>query len=203
MNFYERHVLPHVVDLVCGLPAFENQRRRLVPEARGQVLEIGIGTGRNIPHYHKPDVACICGVDPGLHAKARRRAADKGIEVKELPLSAERIPVDPHSFDTVVCTFSLCTIPDPAAALAEMRRVLKPEGQLLFAEHGAAPDPEVRRWQDRLTPYWKTIGGGCHLNRSMHTLVEESGFHIHAGWQGYVKGPKFLSYFYTGTATPR
>lgn len=203
MNFYERHVLPHVVDFVCGLPAFENQRRRLVPKARGQVLEIGMGTGRNIPHYHGSDVACVCGVDPGLHPKATRRAAEKGIELKEVPLSAERIPVEDKSFDTVVCTFSLCTIPDPEAALAEMRRALKPDGQLLFVEHGAATDEGVRRWQDRITPYWKVIGGGCHLNRSIHSMVEKSGFRIDNAWQGYVKGPRFLSYFYSGTAVPR
>lgn len=202
MNLYERHVLPYVIDLVCGLPIFEDQRRRLVPRAQGRVLEIGVGTGRNLPHYAAGQVSCVCGVDPGLHPRAVKRARAHGITLEALPLSAERIPVDDHSFDCVVCTFSLCTIPDPAAALSEMRRTLKPGGRLVFAEHGAAPDPGLRRWQDRLTPYWKVIGGGCHINRPIDALVGQAGFRIQEGWQGFVPGPRFLGYFYTGIAIP-
>lgn len=202
MNPYERYVLPYLIDAACGLPTFEDERRRLVPRAQGRVLEIGVGTGRNLPHYGAGRVSCVCGVDPGLHPKAVRRAQAQGIELEALPLSAERIPVEDHSFDCVVCTFSLCTIPDPVAALAEMRRALKPGGQLLFAEHGAAPDPGLRRWQDRITPYWKRIGGGCHLNRPIATLVERGGFRIEEGWQGFVRAPRLLGYFYTGVAVP-
>jgi ubiquinone/menaquinone biosynthesis C-methylase UbiE len=202
MNPYERYVLPYVIDAVCGLPTFKDERRRLVPRAQGRVLEIGVGTGRNLPHYAAGRVSCVCGVDPGLHPKAIRRARAQGIQLEALPLSAERIPVEDHSFDCVVCTFSLCTIPDPVAALDEMRRALKPGGQLLFAEHGAAPDPGLRRWQDRITPYWKRIAGGCHLNRPIATLVERGGFRIKEGWQGFVRAPRLLGYFYTGVAVP-
>ncbi len=201
-NFYEKHILPTLIDFVCGLPVFEHERAQLVPKAAGRVLEIGIGTGRNLPHYHPGQLQCLCGVDPGLHPKARLRAKQCGIDIAEMPLSAEKIPIDDHSFDCVVCTFSLCTIPDPDAALAEIRRVLVPEGRMLFVEHGAAPDAAVRRWQDRLTPMWKRIGGGCHLNREMPVLIEKSGFRIEGLKAGYQPGPRLLTYLYSGIAVP-
>lgn len=203
MNFYERHVLPVMIDTICGMPTFERQRQRLVPQAAGRVLEIGIGTGRNIPHYNAAQVQCLCGVDPGLHPKAIRRARARGMSITEMPLSAETIPVESASFDSVVCTFSLCTIPDPEAALSEMRRVLVPGGKMLFAEHGTAPDASVRRWQDRITPYWKVIGGGCHLNRRIPALIEKSGFRIEGLKAGYEPGPRVLTYLYSGAAVPR
>lgn len=203
MNFYERHILPTVIDVICGMPTFTARRQAVVPQAAGRVLEIGIGTGRNIAHYDTDAVRCVCGVDPGLHPKAVQRAKARGIEITEVPLSAEKIPVDDASFDCVVCTFSLCTIPDPEAALSEMRRVLVPGGKMLFAEHGAAPDAGVRRWQDRLTPYWKVIGGGCHLNRSIPALIEKSGFRIEGLRAGYEPGPRLLTYLYSGAAVPR
>lgn len=203
MNFYERHVLPVMIDAICGMPTFERQREWLVPQAAGRVLEIGIGTGRNIPHYNAAQVQCLCGVDPGLHPKAIRRARARGMSITEMPLSAETIPVESASFDSVVCTFSLCTIPDPEAALSEMRRVLVPGGKMLFAEHGTAPDASVRRWQDRITPYWKVIGGGCHLNRRIPTLIEKSGFRIEGLKAGYEPGPRVLTYLYSGAAVPR
>lgn len=200
MKIYQRHVLPQLIDIVCGLPAFEREREKLVPQATGRVLEIGIGTGRNLPHYRRGQLECLCCVDPGLHAKARRRARSLGLAIIEMPLSAERIPVDNASFDCVVCTFSLCSIPDPQAALAEVRRVLRPGGRLLFSEHGVAPDPGVRRWQERLTPAWKHIAGGCHLDRDIPALIESGGLRIDSLQAGHVRGPRLLTYLYSGVA---
>jgi ubiquinone/menaquinone biosynthesis C-methylase UbiE len=203
MNFYERRILPQLIDLVCALPTFQRERGKVVPQAAGRVLEVGIGTGRNLPFYRREAVQCVCGVDPGLHPRARRRAQESGIQITELPLSAERIPAEDHSFDCAVCTFSLCTIPDPDAALSEIRRTLKPGGRLLFAEHGAAPDAGVRRWQDRITPYWKHIGGGCHLNREIPELMRRAGFASESLSAGYAPGPKVLTYLYSGCAIVR
>lgn len=202
-NFYERNILPSMIDVMCGMPMFERHRQRLVPQASGRVLEIGIGTGRNIAHYRPEQIQCLCAVDPGLHRKARRRARKRGMEILEVPLTAEKIPVADASFDCVVCTFSLCTISDPNAALSEMRRLLAPGGRMLFAEHGSAPEAWVRRWQEGITPYWKLIGGGCHLNRNIPALIERSGFRIEGLKAGYERGPRVLSYLYSGTAVPR
>ena len=199
-HFYDTHVLPRVIDLVCGLPTFERGRISLLPEASGRVLEIGIGTGRNLPYYQPEKLTCLCGLDPGLHPKAGQRAKAAGLAVDSMPLSAERIPRQDHSFDCVVSTYTLCTIPDIEAALKEAHRVLVPGGRLLFLEHGAAPDRAVRRWQDRLTPYWKTIAGGCHLNREIPALLEAAGFRIGRLTQGYHPGPRLLTYLSTGVA---
>lgn len=200
-SFYDDHILPRAVDVICGLPSFERGRADLVPQASGRVLEIGMGTGRNLPYYRAAGLRCLCGVDPGLHALAQRRAKAAGLEIQALPLSAERIPVDDRSFDCVVSTFTLCTIPDAAQALKEVYRVLVPGGRLLFLEHGAAPDPTVRRWQDRITPYWRPLAGGCHLNREMPGLIESAGFTIDRLDRGYRPGPRWLTYLYSGVAT--
>jgi len=199
-NFYNDHILPRAVDVICGLPSFESGRAELVPQASGRVLEIGMGTGRNLPYYRAAGLQCLCGVDPGLHALARRRAEAAGLEIQALPLSAERIPVDDRSFDCVVSTFTLCTIPDAAQALKEVYRVLVPGGRLLFLEHGAAPDASVRRWQDRLTPYWRPLAGGCHLNREMPGLIESAGLRIESLQRRYRPGPRWLTSLYSGVA---
>lgn len=200
-NFYDDHILPHAIDFICGLPTFEQGRKSLLPEASGRVLEIGMGTGRNLPYYQPGKLTCLCGIDPGLHPKAEQRAKAAGIDVTLMPLSAERIPADDHSFDCVVSTFTLCTIPDAGMALKEVHRVLAPGGRLLFLEHGAAPDQNVRCWQDKITPAWKTIGGGCHLNREMPSLIEAAGFRIDRLDQRYHPGPRFLTYLYSGVAS--
>ena len=140
------------------------------------------------------------GIDPGLHPKAARRAKEAGVEVTLIPLSAERIPADDASFDCVVSTYTLCTIPDVDAALKEVHRVLAPGGRLLFLEHGQAPDPSVNKWQNRITPYWKPLAGGCHLNRHLPSLIESAGFKITDLEQGYQSGPRLLSYVFMGTA---
>jgi ubiquinone/menaquinone biosynthesis C-methylase UbiE len=200
-NFYDDHILPHATDFICGLPTFERGRERLVSEASGRVLEIGMGTGRNLPYYRPGNLTCLCGIDPGLHPKAERRAKEAGLDVTAMPLSAERIPADDHSFDCVVSTYTLCTIPDAAMALKEVHRVLAPGGRFLFLEHGAAADPGVRRWQDRITPVWKVFAGGCHLNREVPTMIQAAGFTMSRLEQRFHPGPRFLTYLYTGVAT--
>ena len=202
MNLYDRYLLPTLIDLLCGIKPVQRQRAKIVPRAQGRVLEIGIGTGRNLPFYDKSRLQQLYGLDPAaqMHPKARQRMLDAGLEVELLELPAEKIPMADASFDTVITTFTLCSIPDAIAALREMRRVLKPGGVLLFCEHGTAPDASVRRWQDRLTPLWKPLAGGCHLNRDIPALLREGGFRIVDMEQLYLPGPRPLTYNYWGSA---
>jgi ubiquinone/menaquinone biosynthesis C-methylase UbiE len=203
-NWYERIVLPHLLELTCGVKPIRRQRQKVVPLARGEVLEIGIGTGLNLPFYDRSRVKSIVGVDPALelHPLALRRVAQTGLSVRMVGLSAETLPLPDHGFDTIVCTYTLCTIPDPATALAEMRRVLAPGGKLLFSEHGRAPDESVRRWQQRLQPLWGPLAGGCQLGRDISALLEAAGFRL-AVQSMYLPGPRFTSYHYWGEAVAR
>lgn len=203
MNLYDRYLLPYLIDWACGISPVQRQRAKIVPRAQGRVLEIGIGTGRNLPFYDHARLGQLYGLDPALqmHRLARRRMRQTGLKVELLDLPAEHIPMEDASFDTVLTTFTLCTIPDAVTALREMRRVLKPGGRLLFCEHGAAPDAGVRRWQDRLTPLWKPIAGGCHLNRDIPALLRDGGFAIHDLEQLYLPGPRPLTYNYWGSAS--
>lgn len=200
-SWYERHVLPYLIDVACGIGPVGQQRSKVIPKAYGQVLEIGMGTGLNIPYYDKSRVTKIVGVDPALrmHGLAQKRIAKAGLDVDLIGLSAEKLPVASQSFDTVVCTYTLCTIPDPVAALAEMNRVLKPGGKLLFSEHGRAPDPGVLRWQTRLQPYWSKVAGGCMLDRDIPAMLREAGFAADVQSM-YIPGPRPLSYHYWGEA---
>jgi ubiquinone/menaquinone biosynthesis C-methylase UbiE len=201
-NWYDRHILPYLIDLACGLKAVNKQRAKVVPHAQGRVLEIGIGTGLNIPHYDKTRVHGIVGVDPALrmHRLAQKRIARAGLPVELVGLEAEKLPIADRSFDSIVCTYTLCTIPDPVAALKEMRRVLKPGGKLIFCEHGRAPEESVRRWQDRLQPLWGRLAGGCHLGRDIPALLQAGGFNAPAMERGYIKGPRPMTYNYWGEA---
>jgi ubiquinone/menaquinone biosynthesis C-methylase UbiE len=203
-SWYDRHVLPRLLECGCGLPMVRRQRAQVVPLARGRVLEIGIGTGLNLPHYDRTRVTRITGVDPALamHPLARRRAAQAGLDVDLVGLSAERLPLPDASFDTVVVTYSLCTIPQPLAALQEMHRVLAPDGRLLFLEHGRAPEASVRRWQDRLQPLWGHIAGGCHLGRDVPLLLGTAGFDAPDLHAAYLPGPRPFTYHYWGEAMP-
>jgi ubiquinone/menaquinone biosynthesis C-methylase UbiE len=203
-SWYDRHVLPRLLECGCGLPMVRRQRAQVVPLARGRVLEIGIGTGLNLPHYDRTRVTRITGVDPALamHPLARRRAAQAGLDVDLVALSAERLPLPDASFDTVVVTYSLCTIPQPLAALQEMHRVLAPDGRLLFLEHGRAPEASVRRWQDRLQPLWGHIAGGCHLGRDVPLLLGTAGFDAPDLHAAYLPGPRPFTYHYWGEAMP-
>lgn len=200
---YERHVLPYLLDFACGLAPISEQRRKVVPGASGAVLEIGIGSGLNLPFYDKRKVASLMGIDPAeqLDGLARRRALRAHLAVDLVRASAEALPVPSASIDCVVCTYTLCTVPDASAALREMRRVLRPEGRLLFAEHGLAPDLAVARWQSRLEPCWSKLAGGCHLTRDVPRLLRDAGFSVELE-AAYVAWPKSLSYNFWGQATP-
>ena len=200
-NWYDRHVLPYLINAACGMQAVRKQRQMVIPLATGRVLEIGIGTGLNLPYYDKARVTTIVGVDPALamHPLALRRIAAAGIDVRLVGLSAEKLPLADASFDTVVCTYSLCSIANPVGALREMRRVLVPDGRLLFSEHGRAPDRNVLKWQTRLQPYWSKLAGGCMLDRDIPALLVEAGFAPDVQSR-YIPGPKLFSYHYWGTA---
>lgn len=203
-SWYERHILPAALDFSCGLPMISRQRQLVVPLARGRVLEAGIGTGLNMRWYDKSRVSKITGLDPSLqlHPLARKRIAQAGLDVELLGLSAEKIPLPAASFDTVLVTYTLCTIPDALAALREMRRVLAPGGRLLFCEHGRAPDESVRRWQNRLQPLWGPLAGGCHLGRDIPALLQEAGFQLPELRTGYLSGPRPFTFHYWGEALP-
>jgi ubiquinone/menaquinone biosynthesis C-methylase UbiE len=200
-SWYERTLLPYLLDFSCGLKPIQKQRLKVIPQASGRVLEIGIGTGLNLPFYDRTRVKSIVGVDPGLqmHRLALKRSVQAGLNVELVGVSAERLPVADASFDTVVSTYTLCTIPDPVAALKELRRALVPGGKLLFSEHGRAPDENVRRWQTRLQPYWTKIAGGCAMDRDIPALLEQGGFKPQIQSR-YIPGPKILSYHYWGEA---
>lgn len=202
MPLYERYILPHLIDFACGMGAVMKARAKIVPQAQGRVLEIGIGSGLNLAFYDAQRVSAIVGVDPSAEMQklAHARAARIGIPVEMIALELGEIQAAEASFDSIVCTFTLCTIPDAVAALQDMRRVLKPGGRLLFCEHGLAPDAPVVRWQHRLTPYWKPLAGGCHLNRDIPALIAAGGFHIGALDTRYLKGPKPMTHVFSGWA---
>ena len=203
MGFYEDRILPHLVHLAMRQDAFSAYRRRLVPSVKGRVLEIGVGSGLNLPLYTHAATHVI-GLDtsPRLLSMARQVHRSGVASTELIEGSAEALPLEDKSIDTVVTTWTLCTIPDVVAALREMRRVLKPSGELLFVEHGRSPDARVRRWQDRLTPVWMRLGGGCHLNRPIRELLEGSGFRIERIETGYMRGPKPMTFMYEGRARP-
>ena len=202
MNLYERYLLPRMIDFACGMGAVMKTRAQVVPLAEGKVLEIGIGTGLNLSFYDPAKVSEIVGVDPAVDMSplARERAAQITIPVKTIALELGQIQAEDASFDSIVCTFTLCTIPDASAALREMRRVLKPGGKLLFSEHGLAPDAPVVRWQNRITPLWKPLAGGCHLNRDIAALITAGGFNIGDIQSSYLKGPKPMTWVSRGRA---
>jgi ubiquinone/menaquinone biosynthesis C-methylase UbiE len=201
MGFYQDWILPHLVNLSMRNRRLVPYRERVISAAAGRVLEIGIGSGLNLPFY-PPDISEILGLEPSprLVEMARGAASRLSLPVSFIEGSAEAIPLDNASIDTVVTTWTLCTIPEAVVALAEMRRVLKPSGNLLFVEHGLAPEAHIRKWQDWLTPAWKRIGGGCHLNRPIRDLIERAGFGIERLGTGYMKGPKPMTFMYEGRA---
>ncbi|WP_322883609.1 class I SAM-dependent methyltransferase (plasmid) [Sinorhizobium medicae] len=202
MGIYSDVILPKLCDLSMRNVRLHPYRKRVVGAAEGRVLEIGSGSGLNLPFYRR-DVREILALepDPVLLAMARR-VPHTEIPVNFMEASAEAIPLDDNSIDTVVTTWTLCTIPGAAAALTEMRRVLRPQGKLLFVEHGLSPDRGVRWWQDRLTPIWGRISGGCHLNRPIRSIIENGGFRIDRIETGYMQGPKPMTFMYEGSARP-
>ncbi len=204
MSLYNRYVLPHLLHCACGLKEFRQQRSLVVPGARGRVLEVGAGSGLNLPHYRAEQLSGLVLLEPeeGMRVKLRKALRASGLDAELIGLRGEEIPLEDHSVDTVVITYTMCTIPDLQAALAQVRRVLRPDGRMLFTEHGAAPDADVRRWQDRLNPAWSRIAGGCNMNRHIDEEIRAAGFTLAELNTGYISWPKSLGYNYWGAATP-
>ncbi|MBA3538786.1 MAG: methyltransferase domain-containing protein [Deltaproteobacteria bacterium] len=200
-RWWDAHVYPHLLDRVCGGRAIEDERRRCVAQAAGHVLEVGIGSGLNLPFFDVHRVVDVVGVDPSapLLARAAHRACGVPLELREAV--AEQLPFDRARFDTVIFTYTLCSVTDPGRALAEARRVLRADGRLLFVEHGRSPDPATFRWQRRLTPVWTTVSGNCHLDRDIPRELEAAGFAIDqlGGYHGATR-PGWLSFAYVGAA---
>ena len=201
MGVYQEHILPHLVNLAMRNRQLASYRERTIRLAEGRVLEIGVGSGLNLPLYTNRATE-ILGLDPHPKLLAMASQKSRSIPSRFIEGSAESIPLDDATIDTVVTTWSLCTIPDVVAALAEMRRVIKPDGQLLFVEHGQALENSVRKWQNRLTPVWKRLAGGCHLNRPISSLIQDAGFRISEVRTGYLPGPKPMTFTYEGSARP-
>lgn len=204
MGVYASWFLPRLIGCACGSRPVERQRARLVPLARGVVVDLGFGSGTNLPHYDADRVTRVIAVEPEPAMLAYRRDQRRGdITVDEVVAGAEATGLPDQCADTVVVTYALCTIPDAPAALAEARRLLKAGGQLLFCEHGRAPDADVARWQTRIEPVWKRLAGGCHLTRDPVALVEAAGFTCQALEQRYLSGtPRFAGWTSRGTAVP-
>jgi ubiquinone/menaquinone biosynthesis C-methylase UbiE len=202
MTFYEDRVLPHLIDCACSTRPNRKQREKIVPLAEGDVLEIGFGSGLNLPFYDAQKVRKIWGLEPseGMRRKAQHMVEMSDLDVEFIDLPGENIPLEASSVDTVLVTYSLCTIPDAVAALQGMRRVLKPGGSLLFCEHGIAPDEGVRRWQHRLNPAWRCFAGGCNMNRDIPDLITKGGFEVTTDERMYIPGVRMLCYNYWGRA---
>ena len=202
MGFYDEKILPRFINLACATKPTMKQREKVVPKAAGDILEIGFGSGLNLPYYDKQKVRKIFALEPseGMRKLAADRVSESGMDIEFINLPGEEIPLETNSVDTVLMTFTLCTIPDAAAALEGMRRVLKPEGKLVFCEHGKAPDASVFRWQNRLNPAWRKIGGGCNMNRDIPALIEDNGFRITDDERMYIPGLRVLCYNYWGSA---
>lgn len=199
MSLYSRLVLPRLLDCAMKFDEATKVRKQVIPGARGVVLEVGIGSALNLPFYTSA-VTKLYGVDPSaeLLAMARQKVQHAPFPVELLQYPAEHIPLPDRSVDTVVVTWSLCSIQDPAAALSEMRRVLKPGGRLIFVEHGLSPDSSVQSWQNRLTPLWRRMAGGCHLNRKVGDLIGAAGFTIEHLETRYIAGPRPITFHYIG-----
>jgi ubiquinone/menaquinone biosynthesis C-methylase UbiE len=202
MGIYDKYLLPKLVHLTCGQSPTMRQREKVVPLATGRVLEIGIGSGLNIPFYDTQKVTHLWGLDHSaeMWLIAQKNAAEHHLDAEFLQSTAESIPLDNNSADCVLMTYTMCTIPDVHVALDEIRRVLKPGGRLIFSEHGTAPDKSVQRWQNRLNPIWKRFAGGCNLNRPIPDLLEQSGFKSDDMQTMYLPGWRPASFNYWGTA---
>lgn len=202
-SLYERYVLPHVISCACGGKVFSRQRRKIVPMAEGRVLEIGIGSGLNLPYYDPARVGSVTGVDPSPELLAMAEAAPRpeGLNVAFEKCGGERVPFSDASFDTIVCTYTLCSVANVERVLAEMRRVLRPGGSYFFCEHGLAPDEDVARWQRRIDPLWKRIAGNCHLSRPVTATIEACGFSVEQRDSMYLpKTPRFAGWNEWGRA---
>lgn len=202
LSWYDEHVLPHLMTFACSAKPNRKQREKIIPQAEGEILEVGFGAGLNLPYYDSSKVRKIWALEPseGMRRKADKTLAESDMDIEFIDLPGEQIPLEDRSVDTVVITYTLCTIEDTRRALEGMRRVLKPGGRLLFCEHGLAPDEDVQRWQARLNPVWTRIAGGCRLDRDIPALIREGGFDIKVDERMYIPGAKVLCYNFWGSA---
>jgi ubiquinone/menaquinone biosynthesis C-methylase UbiE len=206
MGFYDRHILPRLLNGAMSAKPISYQRKKVVPRAEGRVLEIGFGAGHNLPYYDTTKVTHLWALEPSreMRDRAAERVKASPLEIEFLDLPGETIPLEDNAADTVLVTYTLCTIPDVLTALSGMRRVLKPGGRMIFCEHGEAPDENVRRWQRRITPVWKRIGGGCHVGRAIPKLIQDGGFTVVDMETMYLPGtPRFAGFNYWGSASKR
>jgi len=206
MSLYEKYVLPKFLNCACGSKPVARQREKVVPLAEGKVLEIGIGSGLNLPFYDKTKVDEIWGLDPSeeLSEMARAVAIQEGMEVNFIYSGAEEIPLPDDHFDSVLITYTMCTIPEVIRANTEIRRVLKNQGKMIFCEHGAAPDDNIRKWQKRINPFWGKIAGGCNIDRNIPSLIQDSGFDIIEIEEMYLPNtPKIAGYNFWGYAVSK
>ena len=202
MSFYENRILPKLINLACTSKPTRKQREKIVPQAYGDVLEIGFGGGLNLPHYDQGKVRHVFGLEPseGMRNSAAENIAASALDVELIDLPGEEIPLDDNSVDSVLVTYTLCTIPDAVTALRGMRRVLKPGGHLFFCEHGKAPDENVQKWQRRLNGGWQRFSGGCNMDRDIPALLKKGGFEIEDDNRMYIPGIRALSYNFWGSA---
>jgi ubiquinone/menaquinone biosynthesis C-methylase UbiE len=203
MSFYEKYILPKFLNCACASEPITYQRKKVVPLAEGKVLEVGIGSGLNLPFYDKTKIKEVWGIDPSqeLTLMAKKVALKEGIKVNFISSSAEEISLPDEYFDSILITYTMCTIPDVLKANKEIKRVLKKEGKLIFCEHGISPDEKIQKWQKRINPFWGKIAGGCNINRSIPKLIRDSGFDIIQMEEMYLpKTPKIAGYNYWGYA---
>ena len=206
MSLYEKYVLPKFLNCACGSKPVSYQRKKVVPLAEGKVLEIGIGSGLNLPFYDKAKIDEIWGLDPSeeLSEMAKQVADEESMEVKFISSGAEDIPLPDNYFDCVLVTYTMCTIPEVQRANQEIRRVLKEDGKMIFCEHGEAPDQNIRKWQNRINPFWGRLAGGCNINRKIPSLIQDSGFDIIEMEEMYLPNtPKIAGYNYWGYAVSK
>ena len=203
-SLYEKYLLPKMLDCCCSTKPINYQRNKVVPHAKGKILEIGIGSGINIPFYKKSQIEKLYGLDPSeeLNHMAHKVANQNSLDVEFLLSGAEEIPLPSNSIDTILITYTLCTIPDLNSSMSEMKRVLKDDGNFLFCEHGIAPDQNIIKWQNRINPVWGKLFGGCSINRDIPDIIKSSGFKLNKLNQMYLPGtPKIVGYNYWGHAS--
>ena len=203
MGLYDHYILPVVLNAAMSAKPIRYQRKKVVPRAQGRVLEIGFGAGHNLPFYDASKVSHLWALEPSqeMRERAAERVSQSPIPLEFLDLPSEEIPLGNEEADTILITYTLCTIPDVMKALGEMRRVLKPQGKMIFCEHGEAPDENVRKWQRRVTPAWKFIGGGCHVGRPIPKMIQDAGFRVENMETMYLPGtPRFAGFNYWGDA---
>ena len=203
MSFYEKKILPKVLDLLCGSSPINYQRKKIVPKVSGNVLEIGIGSGLNLPHYNVSNISNITALDPAeeLTDIAKKRISELDLDIDVINCGAEEIPLESKSFDSILVTYTLCSIENLDDSMREIRRVIKDDGTLFFCEHGIAPDLKTKNWQNRINPIWKRLMGGCNINRDIPEIISNSKLEITDLETMFLPGtPRIAGFNYWGTA---